>query len=136
MSCPVRTPLPTTEGDTREFGAQLVQLDGVRLARGSDFGQDGRPRRDDVTGLPENPRFSGGTVRALDETSLTVPQGTILGIVGESGSGKTTAALAIARLLDASGGEVNLYNIDLFQLENIKTHVGIHFRCHKFKKKG
>ena len=38
-------------GAQREFSAQLVQLDGTRLARGSDFNQDGRPKRDDVTVL-------------------------------------------------------------------------------------
>ena len=37
---------------------------------------------------------------------------------GKADSGKTTAALAIARLLEASGGEVKLNDIDLFQLEN------------------
>ena len=35
----------------RPFTAQLVELDGVRLARGADFGQDGSPTRDDVTVL-------------------------------------------------------------------------------------
>ena len=57
-------------------------------------------------------------VKAVDGISFDIKRGETLGLVGESGSGKTTAALAIARLIDASGGEVNLNNVDLFQLES------------------
>ena len=42
-----------TEGDTRELSASLAQIDGVRLAHGSDFGDDGRIARDDVVVLDE-----------------------------------------------------------------------------------
>lgn len=39
------------EGDTREFSASLSTIDGVRLAGGRDFGDDGQPAREDVTVL-------------------------------------------------------------------------------------
>ena len=58
------------------------------------------------------------SVKAVDGISFDIKRGKTLGLVGESGSGKTTAALAIARLLDASGGVVNLNNVDLLQLES------------------
>ena len=39
------------EGDTREFSASLSTIDGVRLAGGRDFGDDGQLAREDVTVL-------------------------------------------------------------------------------------
>ncbi|AYD03702.1 ABC transporter ATP-binding protein [Neorhizobium sp. NCHU2750] len=43
-------------------------------------------------------------LKALDNISLTVNEGEILGIVGESGSGKSTLGRIIARLATPSGG--------------------------------
>lgn len=47
-------------------------------------------------------------VTAVDNVSFVVPAGRTLGLVGESGSGKTTVALAAARLVEASEGEIFL----------------------------
>ncbi len=44
-----------------------------------------------------------GHVRAVDDVSIAVRAGETLGLVGESGSGKTTIALAVLRLLPATG---------------------------------
>jgi peptide/nickel transport system ATP-binding protein len=51
-----------------------------------------------------------GTVTALDDVSLQVRPGEILGVVGESGAGKSMTGLAVQRLLEPpgriAGGEV------------------------------
>lgn len=43
---------------------------------------------------------------ALDDVSITIPRGRTLALVGASGSGKSTLARCIARLEEASSGEV------------------------------
>lgn len=56
-------------------------------------------------------------LHAVDDVSFAVKKGETLAIVGESGSGKTTAALAVARLVEAYKGEVTLDGQDILGLE-------------------
>jgi oligopeptide/dipeptide ABC transporter ATP-binding protein len=55
---------------------------------------------------------SGATLRALDDVSLTVRRGEVVGIVGESGCGKTTLGRAIMRLIEPTSGEIRLAGVD------------------------
>ncbi|MEM9062800.1 MAG: ATP-binding cassette domain-containing protein [Pseudomonadota bacterium] len=54
---------------------------------------------------------------AVDGVSFNIERGETLAIVGESGSGKTTTALAVARLVEAQGGQVTLAGQDMLSLE-------------------
>jgi len=59
-----------------------------------------------------------GTVRAVDDVSLTVAAGEVLGIVGESGCGKSVLSLSILRLLPMppaifAGGQILFDGQDL-----------------------
>jgi peptide/nickel transport system ATP-binding protein len=60
----------------------------------------------DVQDLSVEFRTRNGTVRALDDVSLYVDKGEVLGVVGESGSGKSVTAYTVIGLLDAAGRAV------------------------------
>lgn len=69
------------------------------------------------------PQFGGAfikqlirTQKAVDDVSLTINRGEILGVVGESGSGKSTLGRSVMRLVEAQSGEILLEGKDLLRL--------------------
>lgn len=66
-----------------------------------------------ATGLCKTFRSRGGSVRALDDVSLTVREGESVGVIGPSGSGKSTLARILAGHLGPDAGEVLLGKMPL-----------------------
>jgi oligopeptide/dipeptide ABC transporter ATP-binding protein len=74
----------------------------------------------DIRRLRTHFKTPQGTVRAVDDVSLTVAAGEVLGIVGESGCGKSVLSLSILRLLPMppaifAGGQILFNGQDLLK---------------------
>ncbi len=65
--------------------------------------------------------------KAVDDVSLTVGKGKILGLVGESGCGKTTLGRSVLRLIEPTGGQI------LYEGEDIMNYSDEEMR--KFRRK-
>ncbi len=57
-------------------------------------------------------------IKAVDNVSLSICEGEILGVVGESGSGKSTLGRSIMRLVESRSGEILLQGEDIRQFSD------------------
>lgn len=74
-----------------------------------------------------------GAVKAVDNVSFTIKNGTTMGLVGESGCGKSTTGRTILRLLDKTDGEVlfhgeEVHNLNKKELRELRTKMQIIFQ--------
>jgi len=63
--------------------------------------------------------LTGRTVKGIDNISLQVGVGEVLGIIGESGSGKSTTGRAILQLIKPDSGSVQFNGVELTKLDRI-----------------
>jgi peptide/nickel transport system ATP-binding protein len=82
----------------------------------------------EVRGLRTEFATDAGVVRAVNDVSITVPRGKVVGVVGESGSGKSVTARSILRMVNPPGrivaGELLFDGRDLLTLSE-KDMLGI-----------
>ncbi len=62
----------------------------------------------------------------LDRVSLTLPEGTIMGLIGENGAGKTTLIKLILGMLTKDAGEISvLGQNDIRHMPELKERIGV-----------
>jgi len=81
----------------------------------------------------EYTRLGKPPFRAVDDVSLSVQQGEILGLVGESGSGKSTLGRCALGLIPAIEGTVSLFGQDMGklkrrELKSLRKRIGVVFQ--------
>ncbi|MBL7671318.1 MAG: ATP-binding cassette domain-containing protein [Bdellovibrionaceae bacterium] len=59
-------------------------------------------------------------IKAVDDVSLSIQSGEILGLVGESGSGKSTLGKLLIRLLESTSGEIQFRGENFLSLSGQK----------------
>jgi ABC-2 type transport system ATP-binding protein len=59
--------------------------------------------------------YRKGAVRALDDLSLDVEEGTVLGVLGPNGAGKTTTVRVLSTLLEPDSGHATVAGIDVIK---------------------
>lgn len=70
--------------------------------------------------------YDKGKVRALDNLSLDVEEGTVLGVLGPNGAGKTTTVRILATLLRPDSGAATVAGIDVIKNpEKVREVIGL-----------
>jgi osmoprotectant transport system ATP-binding protein len=68
--------------------------------------------------------FADGTT-AVDQLSLSIPNGKLTVFVGSSGSGKTTALRMINRMIEPTSGAITIDGVDVSTRDPVKLRLGI-----------
>ena len=70
--------------------------------------------------------YRNGEVRALDDLSLDVEEGTVLSVLGPNGAGKTTTVRILATLLTPDSGHASVGGIDVIKNpEKVREIIGL-----------
>ena len=65
-----------------------------------------------------------GSFKALEDLSLSVPQGAVYGLVGPNGAGKSTAIRHLTGIYRPDSGEVTLEGLPIYENPTVKSHIG------------
>jgi ABC-type multidrug transport system ATPase subunit/pSer/pThr/pTyr-binding forkhead associated (FHA) protein len=113
-----------TLNDSIQIGSFLLRIDAAGNV--GVFDTRSKTRIDSVNITKEvKDRSGGGTIRLLDEVSLSIMPNEFVGLLGPSGAGKSTFMDALNGMRPASSGSVLINNLDLYQnLDAIKQSIG------------
>jgi ATP-binding cassette, subfamily C (CFTR/MRP), member 1 len=77
-------------------------------------------------------RYNPDSEDVLKGLSFTISPGEKIGIVGRTGSGKSTMMLGLLRILEASGGSIEIDGMDIskLSLEELRSNVNIILQDH------
>ena len=65
-----------------------------------------------------------GTFKALDDLTLTVPQGAVYGLVGPNGAGKSTAIRHITGIYRPDSGSITVEGLPVYENPKVKQTIG------------
>ena len=72
----------------------------------------------------KNVSKSLGKFKALDDLTMTIPQGSVYGLVGPNGAGKTTAIRHITGVYRPDEGEITMEGLPIFENPQVKQAIG------------
>ena len=70
-------------------------------------------------------RYAGSSQPAIDDLSLTIPEGEICVLIGPSGGGKTTAMKMVNRLISITEGDITIDGTSVNALDTTELRRGI-----------
>lgn len=87
----------------------------------------GKPEKEFTGAAAENVTFSYGTEVILDNVSVDIEKGSVVGIAGKSGSGKSTLLKLFMRFWDTDKGSVKISETDIKDIntENLRDMEGM-----------
>ena len=113
-----------TPNDSVQIGSFQIRIDNAGNVGVFDTRSKTRIDSVNITKEVKN-RAGGGTIRLLDNVSLSIQPNEFVGLLGPSGAGKSTFMDALNGMRPASGGSVLINNLDLYQhLDSLKQSIG------------
>ena len=65
-----------------------------------------------------------GDFKALDDLTMTIPQGAVYGLVGPNGAGKSTAIRHLTGIYRPDSGEITLEGLPVYENPKVKSAIG------------